>query len=170
MTHRNTTCWTFPTAPVTLGATERTPTRISTTKGCTRHVQTSRRASAEVSHLSKGEICSNYSLTIYPYISTTIHSPTRDELRSTSGFTALSDGWTLVVYNISLGSRMGTSPPCGDLSGARPWRFLAWMVGAPGSPALALSGGSPSTFLSVDGERSRITSSDTSRGSTVDVS
>jgi hypothetical protein len=139
MTHRNTTCWTFPTAPVTLGATE--------LKGCTRHVQTLRRASVEVSHLSKGEICYNYSLTIYPYISTTIHRPTRDELRSTSGFTALSEGWTLVVYNISLGSRMGTSPPLrGPL------------------------GGPPFTFLNVDGGRSRISSSSTSRGPAVDIS
>jgi hypothetical protein len=37
--------------------------------------------------------------------------------------------------------------------------FLALMVGAPGSPAPTPPGGPPSTFLSVDGGRSRIFSS-----------
>jgi hypothetical protein len=35
-------------------------------KGGTRHVQTPRKASVEVSNLSKAEMCSNYSLIIYP--------------------------------------------------------------------------------------------------------
>jgi hypothetical protein len=44
------------------------------------------------------------------------------------------------------------------------------MVDAPGSTALARPGGPLSTFLSIDGERSRISSSDTSRGPAIDVS
>jgi hypothetical protein len=56
------------------------------------------------------------------------------------------------------------------LSEAHRRRFLALMVGAPESPAPAPPGGPPSTFLSVDGGCSRIFSSGTSRGPTVDVS
>jgi hypothetical protein len=49
-------------------------------------------------------------------------------------------------------------------------RFLALIVDAPGSLAPAPPGGPPSMFLSVDGGRSQITYSGTSRGPTVDVS
>jgi hypothetical protein len=42
----------------------------------TRHVHAPIKVSVEVSNLSKGEICSNYSLSICPYVSTTIHRPT----------------------------------------------------------------------------------------------
>jgi hypothetical protein len=54
--------------------------------------------------------------------------------------------------------------------GVRRRYFLALMVGASGSTALAPPGGPPSTFLSVDGGRYRIFSSGTSRGPAVDVS
>jgi hypothetical protein len=47
-------------------------------------------------------------------------------------------------------------------------RFLALMVGALGCPALTPPRGPPLMFLSVDGGHSRITSSDTSQGATVD--
>jgi hypothetical protein len=47
---------------------------------------------------------------------------------------------------------------------ARRRRFLALMVGAPGSSAPTPLGGLPSTFLSVDGGHSRIFSSGTSWG------
>jgi hypothetical protein len=50
------------------------------------------------------------------------------------------------------------------LSRARRRRFLALMVDAPGSSALAPPRGPPSTFLSVDGGRSQISSSATSQG------
>jgi hypothetical protein len=46
-------------------------------KGDTHHVQLPRKALAEVSNLSKGEMCSNYSLSICPYVSTTIHCTDR---------------------------------------------------------------------------------------------
>jgi hypothetical protein len=61
------------------------------------------------------------------------------------------------------------APPEGPLSGARHRRFLVLMVGAPRPSALAPPGGLPSMFLSVDGGRFRITSSDTSRGPAIDV-
>jgi hypothetical protein len=48
--------------------------------------------------------------------------------------------------------------------GARRRCFLALMVDAPGSTALAPPRGPPLTFLSVDSERSWISSSDTSQG------
>jgi hypothetical protein len=44
-------------------------------KGGTRHVQAPRKASVEVPNLSKGEMCSNYYLSICPYVSATIHCP-----------------------------------------------------------------------------------------------
>jgi hypothetical protein len=47
--------------------------------------------------------------------------------------------------------------------------FLALMVGAPGSLALAPPGGPLLMFHSVDGWRSRIFSSDTTRGPVVDI-
>jgi hypothetical protein len=47
------------------------------------------------------------------------------------------------------------------LPGACRRRFLVLMVDAPGSPALTPLGGLPSTFLSIDGGCSWITSSDT---------
>jgi hypothetical protein len=50
---------------------------------------------------------------------------------------------------------------------ARHHRFLALMVGATRLSALAIPGGPPSTFLSVDGGRSRTSSSGTSRGAVV---
>jgi hypothetical protein len=52
-------------------------------KGGTRHVQALRKALVEVPNLSKGEMCSNYSLSICPKISATIHRPTQG-----AGFTA----------------------------------------------------------------------------------
>jgi hypothetical protein len=47
------------------------------TKRGTRYVQAPRKALAEVLNLSKGEMCSNYSLSICPYVSATIHRPAR---------------------------------------------------------------------------------------------
>jgi hypothetical protein len=44
---------------------------------------------------------------------------------------------------------MEIGPPGGP--GARHQRFLALMVGAPGSPAPAPPGDPPSMFLSIDG-------------------
>jgi hypothetical protein len=55
---------------------------------------------------------------------------------------------------------METGPPGG--LGAHQRRFLALMVDAPGSLALAPPEGPPSMFLSFDGGRSRIPSSGTS--------
>jgi hypothetical protein len=46
-------------------------------KGGTRYVQAPRKASAEVLNLNKGEMCSNYSLSICPYVFATIHHPAR---------------------------------------------------------------------------------------------
>jgi hypothetical protein len=48
--------------------------------------------------------------------------------------------------------------------------FFMLMVGAPELPASTPLGGPPLTFLSVDGGRSWIFSSGTSRGAVVDVS
>jgi hypothetical protein len=61
-------------------------------------------------------------------------------------------------------------PPSPAPPGARRRCFLALMVGAPGPLAPAPLGGPPSMFLSLDGGRSRTSSSDTSRGPTVNVS
>jgi hypothetical protein len=44
-------------------------------KGCTRDVQAARKLSAEAPNLSKGEICSNYSLSICVYVSIIIDHP-----------------------------------------------------------------------------------------------
>jgi hypothetical protein len=53
------------------------------------------------------------------------------------------------VYNTSLGSRMGTGPPCGGLPWGPPSMFFLLMVGAPGSPALTPPRGPPSTCVTL---------------------
>jgi hypothetical protein len=58
----------------------------------------------------------------------------------------------------ALGSQ-ALAPP-----GGPPLTLFMLMVGAPGSPALAPQRGPPSTFHSIDGGCSRISSSGTSRG------
>jgi hypothetical protein len=100
------------------------------------------KVSAQVSNLSKCEMCSNYSLSICHYVSVIIHHPAREA------------------------GSAGTALP--DLQLRQ--RFLALMAGAPGSPAPAPPGGPQSMFLSVDSGRSRISISDTSWGPAVDVS
>jgi hypothetical protein len=66
------------------------------------------------------------------------------------------------VYNTLLGSRMGTEPPLRG-PGCLSLTFFMLMVGAPESLSSAPRGPS-STFLSVDGGHSRISSSGTSHG------
>jgi ubiquitin C-terminal hydrolase len=51
----------------------------------------------------------------------------------------------------------------GSSQGVRRQRFLALMVGAPGSPARHLPHGPSSMFISIDGGRSQIYNSDTSQ-------
>jgi hypothetical protein len=108
-----------------------------------------KKTSAEVPNQSKGEMCSNYSLSICPYVSATIHRPARG---AGSASTALPD---LQLWHLLEVHRL---------------RFLTLMVGAPGSPAPAPLGGPSSTFLSVNGGCFWITSSSTSQGAAINVS
>jgi hypothetical protein len=157
-------------------------------KGGTRYDQVPRKMSAEVSNLSKSEICSNYSLSIYP--------------RFLQPFTALPEGrapkvlhsWisssgtsrrpTIVVFNFG-GDRCRTflpAPPrgptidifnfgggrCRTLPPAPPMGAAIDVFNFGGGRCRTLppapSRGPSSTFLSIDGGRSRTSSSGTSRG------
>jgi hypothetical protein len=95
---------------------------------------------------------------------------------------------SMQVYNTPLGSWMGTGPPPPLRGpGCPPSMFFTLMVGVPGSPTpgpprgsaivafyvdggcsrISINtsqGGPPLTFLNIDGERSRISSSYTSQG------
>jgi hypothetical protein len=64
--------------------------------------------------------------------------------------------------------RWGPDPPLWG-QGCPSSMFFMLMVDAPRSPALSPPRGPPSTFLSVDGGRSQISSSGTSQGGAVDV-
>jgi hypothetical protein len=93
-------------------------------KGGTRHVHAPRKVSAEVSNLSKGEICSNYSLSICPRflqpITALPEGRVPQVLRSRTFSSGTSRGLTIDVFTL--------------------------MVGVLGSPAPVALGGPPSTF------------------------
>jgi hypothetical protein len=92
----------------------KTQTVTYPTKGATRHVQALRKASAEVPNLSKGEVCSNYSLSIYPRFLqpfTTLpegQAPKALHYRISSSGT--SRGPAIDVFNFD-GGRCRTLPP-----------------------------------------------------------
>jgi hypothetical protein len=115
--------------------------------GGTRHVQTPRRASVEVSNLSKGEMCSNYSLSICPKISATIHRPTRG---AGSACAALPD---LLLRHLPRAHRQYF-----HVNGGRSRTFSS--VTSPGACRRRFH---------VDGGRSPTFSSDTSRGPGVNI-
>jgi hypothetical protein len=85
-----------------------------TRKGGTRHVQAPRKASVEVSNLSKGEMCSNYFLSIYPRFlqpfTTLPEGRAPKALRSRISSFGTSRGPTINVFNFG-GGRCRTLPP-----------------------------------------------------------
>jgi hypothetical protein len=133
-------------------------------QGGTRHVQALRKASVEVSNLSKGEMCSNYSLSIYPYVFATIHRPTQG---------AGSAGAALL--DLQLWHLPGACRRRFQVDGGRARTFSSGtsrgpainvfmlMVGAPGPSTPTPPGGPPSTFSHL-WWRARTISSDTSWG------
>jgi hypothetical protein len=97
------------------------------------HVQSPRKASAEVSNLSNGEICSNYSLSICPRFlqpfTTLPEGQVPKALRSRISSSGTSRGPTIDVFNFG-GGRYRTLPPAPP--GAPPSMSSTSVVGAVG--------------------------------------
>jgi hypothetical protein len=102
-------------------------------RGGTRHVQAPRKASAEVSNLSNGEICSNYSLSFCPRFlqpfTTLPEGQVLKALRSRISSSGMSRGPTIDVFNFG-GGRYRTLLPAPP--GAPPSTSSTSVVGAVG--------------------------------------
>jgi uncharacterized membrane protein len=91
-------------------------------KGGTRHIQTPRKASAEVPNPSKGEMCSNYYLSICFYVSAIIHHPARGAGSAGATLLDLQRSWTFSSCTLWI------------LDGDRWWPLLEILAVTPRGP------------------------------------
>jgi hypothetical protein len=127
-----------------VGRLELLPTPLRGAHGMSRPQE---KTSVEVSNLCNGEMCSNYSLSICPYVSATIHRPARG---AGSAGAALSDiqFWHLPKAchrRFHVGGGRSRTFSSGTTRGLVVDVFTL-MVGAPGPSAPTPPGGLASTF------------------------